>query len=610
MGVCKSIINKKEDKKRYNDIMNPSYNNVQQNYNPNYQEKINNANKPIQYNNPQGQIYNGQYNPYEFNPAPVYNIQNPQFNQFNQFNDKNNNNLQHQKTNNDNNSNNIDLNQFVDIEKKKLTTEVNKNNDYPSENENQRLEDIEDDGSIKDLKEPIKYYDLIVYCNSFKRLFDKNGWYYKYSQTYENLMKKLEEIKDDSFCSIGILGESNVGKTFILNQISKLNPEENLPSGISKKTYGLSVKYFFRKNNQNKISHYYLYDTEGSSEPLIEENKKDIKNETKLIEKVEEYADDMKTSEYLLSKFIQYNSNIIIIVVGQLTLSAQELIYNIKYEIKKGKVYDKILIIHNLQNLYTLEDINNYIDNTLRKSVYNNLYKRKFIVLDNEPNQKKNDFYYFIENTTINKENKEIIHLIMGNNNNENSECIELNKSTLKYIRDSIAEVNVNNEKSRNMIEIIKRYVQDEWIINKNIINEEFNNIGHIFCKEHMDKRIPNGGKSENFLSINTLNYTYYIENKKFFIIKIELTGANESNTKCDYVIKKERGNYKVKINIKKIDAMEGNKQKEYNVLFFFDESKINVAFTKNKNHNIKNGIITIIYRINFLEPNDKNEAN
>ena len=58
-----------------------------------------------------------------------------------------------------------------------------------------------------------------------------------------------------------------------------------------KKTYGLSVKYFSRKNNQNKISHYYLYDIEGSSEPLIKENKKDIKNETKLIEKVEEYED-------------------------------------------------------------------------------------------------------------------------------------------------------------------------------------------------------------------------------------------------------------------------------------------------------------------------------
>ncbi len=179
MGICKSIINKKEEKKRYN-IINQPYNNVQQNNKPNYQEKTNNTNEFIQYNNiSQGQIYNEQYNPYEFNPAPVYNIQNPQLNQ---FNDKNNNNLQYQKTNNDNNSNNIDLNQYVDIEKKKFTTEVNKNNDYPLENENQRLEEIEDDGSIKDLKEPIKYYDLIVYCNSFKRLFDKNGWYYKYSQ--------------------------------------------------------------------------------------------------------------------------------------------------------------------------------------------------------------------------------------------------------------------------------------------------------------------------------------------------------------------------------------------------------------------------------------------
>jgi hypothetical protein len=56
-----------------------------------------------------------------------------------------------------------------------------------------------------------------------------------------------------------------------------------LPSGISKKTLGLSVKYFTIKNNQGKESHFYLYDTEGSSEPLIEENKKDIKTETKLI---------------------------------------------------------------------------------------------------------------------------------------------------------------------------------------------------------------------------------------------------------------------------------------------------------------------------------------
>ena len=449
--------------------------------------------------------------------------------------------------------------------------------------DNQRLEEIEDDGSINNLKEPIQYYDLIVYCNSFERLFDKNGWYYKYSQRYENLMKKLEEIKDDSFCSIGVLGESKIGKTFILNQISG----ETLPSGISKKTYGLSVKYFSRRNNLNKISHFYLYDTKGNSEPLIDENKKDIKNESKLIEKI----DDIKTSEYLLYKFIQYYSNIIIIVVGQLTLSTQELIYNIKYE--RGKIDGKILIIHNLQYLYTLKDINKYIDNTLRKSIYNNLIKRKFSILDNENDN--SEFYYFIENTTINNEYKEIIHLIMGNNNNKNSDCIELNKQTLKFIRDSIVEINVNNGNSLNIIKNIKKYIQDHWI-NKTFINEENNNIGHIFCKEYIDKRNIIGGIHKNFLSINNINYTYYIDNQKYFIIKIELSGANELNTQCDYVIKKERGNYKVEINIKKKDSIIDNKLKEYNIIFNFDESKSKIDFSKNKKHNIKNGIITITY--------------
>jgi hypothetical protein len=317
----------------------------------------------------------------------------------------------------------------------------------------------------------------------------------------------------------------------------------------------------------------------------------------------------MRTSEYLLSKFIQYNSNIIIIVVGQLTLSAQELIYNIKYEVKKGKVYDKILIIHNLQNLYKLEDIKNYIDNTLRKSVYNNLYKRKFINLDKD--EKNDDVenpenYYFFENTDINNsENKQIIHLIMGNNsNNDNqkSECIKLNSRTLKFINDCITEVNVNNEKSKDMIENIKHYVKEYWITNKNIANEEYNKTGHIFC---MDNVVQNNRNLENYFSINTLNYTYYIKNKKFFVIKIELTGANEKNTICDYKIKKERGNYTVKINIKTFNPLE-NKEKEFNIIFPFDESKINIEFSNKKNHFIKNGIITIIYHISFPESDNK----
>ena len=558
---------------------------------------------------------NGKINTYpnEINQEQNNNIQNNQSIKKNkqkvQLNEKvengNENPNMNMQNKNDNSNNNIDINELKDINnEEEEKAEVNPLNNYPVFDDVINKE-IEDDGTVKGLKENIQYYDLIVYCNSFKRLFNKIGWYYKYSDKYQDLISNLETIKNDSFCSIGILGESNVGKTFILNKISKEeNEDEKLPSGITKKTYGLSVKYFVKKNKQNKKSHFFLYDTEGSSEPLIEENKKEnnIKNETKLIEKVEEYADDMKTSEYLLSKFIQSSSNIIIVVIGQLTLSAQELIYNIKYEVKKGKVYDKILIIHNLQNLYTLNDINNYIDNTLRKSVYNNVYKRKFISLDDD-NKKTSEFYYFIEYTTINREKKEIIHLIMGNDDEKYSECINLNKQTLKYINDSIIEANVNNEKSKDVIANVKQYIQEDWILNKKVKNTVYkNNIGHIYCSEHNHINTQNSVNGDNFLSINSLDYTYYIENNKKFIIKIELVGANEKNTKCIYTIKKERATTKAKIEIKNIEN-----GKVYNILFHFTEEKI--KFSKNKSHNIKNGIITITYDITMEKSHD-NEIN
>ena len=41
---------------------------------------------------------------------------------------------------------------------------------------------------------------------------------------------------------------------------------------------------------------------------------------------------------------------------------------------------------------------------------------------------------------------------------------------------------------------------------------------------------------------------------------------------------------------------MIDNKLKEYNIIFNFDESKSKIDFSKNKKHNIKNGIITITY--------------
>ena len=78
------------------------------------------------------------------------------------------------------------------------------------------------------------------------------------------------------------------------------------------------------------------------------------------------------------------------------------------------------------------------------------------------------------------------------------------------------------------------------------------------------------------------------------------MVGANEKNTKCLYIIKKERGTFKAKIEIKKD---ENGSNKEFNILFHFNDENIN--FSKSKSHNIKNGIITITYDISLEKPED-----
>ena len=267
--------------------------------------------------------------------------------------------------------------------KNKLSNFEKKNDN--DDNKKKKKTKINDDGSIKNLKEPIENYDLIIYCNSFKSLFQKNGWYYKYSDNYKNFIENSNNLKCDSFCNISILGESNVGKTFILDKITN----GKLSNAILKKTHGLSVKYFSIENKQIKLSHYFLYETEENFEPFINENIKE-KNELKLKEKFKEYSNDLKLSKLLINKYLLFVSNVIIIVIGNMTFSAQEQIINFKNLII-NKYFYKIIIIHNLQYYDKLQNIEEYIENTLKKSIHNKLYKHKFI------NEYDNKYYYFYE---------------------------------------------------------------------------------------------------------------------------------------------------------------------------------------------------------------------
>ena len=78
------------------------------------------------------------------------------------------------------------------------------------------------------------FYDVIIDINSIKHL--DIGWKIKMSEEGKNNYNKY---KNNACRKIGVIGNENKGKSTILQRISNFN----LPTGVSIKTEGLSIKY-------------------------------------------------------------------------------------------------------------------------------------------------------------------------------------------------------------------------------------------------------------------------------------------------------------------------------------------------------------------------------
>ena len=100
----------------------------------------------------------------------------------------------------------------------------------------------------------------------------------------ENGKKRFKEHKDKEALIIGVIGNSNKGKSFLLSKISKID----LPSGTNIRTEGLSIKYpELEKYKNRKIV---LLDSAGLETPLLLE-----KNERKEIlnQSLSKFTNDM-----------------------------------------------------------------------------------------------------------------------------------------------------------------------------------------------------------------------------------------------------------------------------------------------------------------------------
>ena len=138
------------------------------------------------------------------------------------------------------------------------------------------------------------FYDIIIDINSIINI--NKGW--NIFMTKEGEEKYLK-FKGLDFIKIGIVGNINRGKTFILSKLSKIS----FPSGVSINTKGLSIKYP-DLSEEYKDRKYIILDSAGLETPVLnnllqeEENGKEEEEEKKSEENNNEAKKDEENKEF------------------------------------------------------------------------------------------------------------------------------------------------------------------------------------------------------------------------------------------------------------------------------------------------------------------------
>ena len=241
------------------------------------------------------------------------------------------------------------------------------------------------------------FYDVVINIKSISSLSTPEGWPIKWNINRKEILKNIKEKK---LFKIGVLGNGNMGKSFLLSRLFG----EKIPSGYSIITEGLSIKHNYEKG-------YTILDSAGLQTPLLkeyekeeEEKKEEAKNDLGENSKEKDFKEnenlykDKTQTENFIQNLILYLSDMFLIVVGKITFNEQRLINKIKKEIELGNRDEnkkkQIFIIHNLINFQTKKQVDDHIKNTLLKSASFKLTETKDI---NKSQEKKEDIFYFVK---------------------------------------------------------------------------------------------------------------------------------------------------------------------------------------------------------------------
>ena len=318
-------------------------------------------------------------------------------------------------------------------------------------------------------KNPLEFYDIIININSMQNI--KNGWEIKMS---ENGKKLIESNERNKKLVIGVMGNRNKGKSFILQALSG----EKMQTGTTINTVGLSIKY-----SEDK---FVLLDSEGSESPILGEH-------TNMLEIS---RDKLFTEAFLLS-YISTFSNALLLVVGELTFSEQKLINKISEDIKKLKVKGiskYLIVIHNLQTFETKEQVENYIKNYLKKSA-------SFEIEEDKTNF-SDESNFFCE-----KSDKSIKHFIYAKEESEAGNFY--NKKTINSIK-SLYNIDSNKYVYNYKETIIKHFKEMSEIMYDTKEKVDFNleeiNNNEIQTNNDKNNNEINNNYEDNELEVNNIN--------------------------------------------------------------------------------------------------------
>ena len=494
--------------------------------------------------------------------------------------------------------------------------------------------------------ENLGFYDIIVDIESFDDLKSSNGWKILTSDDGNDKYHHFISKDDDKSGSkqlnrIGVLGVSSVGKSFILKKLIG-------KQGDIKATKGISVIY---PEIEEKDKLFVCLDSQGSEVPIIDEklSAEEIFNltEEERLKKVKDLSKDKKFTEIFIQDFIINKSNILILVVDQLTFSEQKLINRLKNE-----NFDNLFVIHNLQFFGNKNIIEDYIENIIKKSIFSNLEKSFIINMEQNSNEKDSNLndkaYYYkekefgcIDDNENTKQNQhQVIHLFMAKEGSDAGKFF--NDTTINFLRKQI--MSQTKTETFDVLEEIKEFLifaslnymikeekkedKKERPIDKDEIEiKTENDVTYLQCKNKNFKLkdcIINEMGISNFTSENSINPSFkcykgtYVNKKKneewpALIVKAEMFVGKEDIEPPIISVSDETKNItisckkKLEENKNIIEEFEGGDIKE-------GDMRINIQF-KLKDFNIddKNYFLREPFpgiKLFYFKLDDKNNKN